>query len=55
MTTKEFESFTRGIAHSTVKLERGLIDTKEFAKTMKVLLGLEVFEETVKIMDEEDN
>ncbi|MCL1881568.1 MAG: hypothetical protein FWF76_05260 [Oscillospiraceae bacterium] len=53
MTTKEFESFTRGIAHNTVKLERGIIDTKEFFKTMKVLLGKEIFDETIRIMDEE--
>jgi hypothetical protein len=55
MTTKEFETLTRGIAHNTIKLERGIIDTKEFAVTMKVLLGKEIFKEAKEIMDEPED
>jgi DNA polymerase III sliding clamp (beta) subunit (PCNA family) len=52
MTAKEFESYTRSIALNTIKLERGEMSQKDYVKTMKVILGKETFEETIKILDE---
>ena len=52
MTAKEFESYTRGIANSTIKLERGLITKEQHILDMKVILGKDIFKETAEIIDE---
>jgi hypothetical protein len=52
MTKDEFNSYNRGIALNTVKLERGEMSQKDFITTMKVILGKEVFQETIQIIDE---
>ena len=52
MTAQEFKSYTRGIANSTIKLERGEITSEQHILDMKVLLGKEVFSEAREIIDE---
>jgi hypothetical protein len=53
MTTKEFESLTSGIAANTIKLDRGEMSTKDYVKLMKIILGKEVFERAIEILDED--
>lgn len=52
MTKDEFNSYNRGIALNTIKLERGEMSQKDFVTTMKVILGKDVFQETIEIMEE---
>jgi hypothetical protein len=52
MTKQEFDSYTRGIANSTIKLERGLITQEQHILDMKVILGKETFKEAQEIIDE---
>jgi len=54
MTAKEFESYTRGIAYHAIKFERGKITGDELIEALRVQLGDDVFEETVKIMDKNE-
>ncbi len=51
MTSKEFESYTRGIAYHVLKFKRGKIDGDELYEAMLVQLGKDTFEEAEKIMD----
>jgi hypothetical protein len=51
MTSEEFKSFKRGIALDAVKFKRGKMDKDEFYKSLVITLGKEIFEETVRILD----
>ncbi|MCL1823254.1 MAG: hypothetical protein FWG44_03540 [Oscillospiraceae bacterium] len=53
MTAKEFESLTSGIAANTIKLDRGEMSIKDYVKLMKIILGKEVFEKAIEILDED--
>ncbi|MCL1831848.1 MAG: hypothetical protein FWG45_02920 [Oscillospiraceae bacterium] len=52
MTTKEFEAFTRGIAYQTVLFERGEIDARQYAKSVRMTLGNEAFKQVENIEKE---
>ncbi|MCL1865930.1 MAG: hypothetical protein FWF82_00810 [Oscillospiraceae bacterium] len=54
MTTKEYESLTCGIALNAIRFDRGEMDKKTFMKNLKIILGKDVFEKTIAIMDEDD-
>ncbi|MCL1832272.1 MAG: hypothetical protein FWG45_05100 [Oscillospiraceae bacterium] len=51
MTKQEFDSCTRGIANSTIKLERGIITQEQHILDMKCLLGEQTFIEVQQIID----
>ncbi|MCL1881107.1 MAG: hypothetical protein FWF76_02910 [Oscillospiraceae bacterium] len=51
MTQQEFKSYARGIANSTLKLERKEITPEQHALDMRVLLGEDVFEEAQEIIN----
>ena len=53
MTTKEFDSYARGIAIKTIKLELGKMTVEEFAKEMKIVLGKDLYSETKRDLTEE--
>gem|GEM_PF-1141111 len=53
VTAKEFESLTSGIAANTIKLDRGEMSIKDYVKLMKIILGKEVFEKAIEILDED--
>jgi len=52
MTSKEFESYTRGIAYHILKFKQGKISGDELYEAMLVQLGQDTFKEAEKIMDE---
>jgi hypothetical protein len=54
MTKQEFESYTRGIAYDVIQFKRGKISGDELYKAMRIKIGRETFDSTLKLMDEED-
>jgi hypothetical protein len=52
MSLEEFKSFKRSITVNTVKFNRGKLSKEEYYENMVAILGIDTFEETIKIIDE---
>jgi len=54
MTSKEFESYTRGIAYHVLRFKEGMINAEELYEAMLVQLGRDTFEAAAKIIIEKN-
>jgi predicted secreted protein len=53
MTVEEFRSFKRSVAIDAVRLNRGKMSQEDYYETLVATFGKDIFEEVIKVMDEE--